>query len=162
MNKKIVKKTHHNLPLYVKSIQKTPNKKISSLFNQISSSIKKSKQKTRSSHKKFQKEKPLTSRNVNQRHRNTTPNISVSNTNQSDFMNPEEQLMKLKWKKMKKPATSSAVIKKFSKSLTDYEKSEILSYKEVYYFGLNIVKIVPSSPNNKGEDVYNQGYDDKS
>jgi hypothetical protein len=56
---------------------------------------------------------------------------------------------------MKKPASPSVVIKKFSKSLTDYEKSEILSYKEIYYFGLNIVKIVPSSPNLKRDDVYN-------
>ncbi len=54
------------------------------------------------------------------------------------------------------------VLNNFSDSLTHYEKLEIFNYKEIYYFGLNIVKINPHPDANwekKGEN--NWGYDDK-
>jgi dual specificity tyrosine-phosphorylation-regulated kinase 2/3/4 len=46
-------------------------------------------------------------------------------------------------------------LKLFLNNLTDYEKGEILEYKEVYFLGLNAPKI-------KGSPLlpHNYGYDD--
>ncbi len=63
---------------------------------------------------------------------------------------------------MKKPVGRKVILEQFSHSLTRYEKQEIRGYKEIYYFGLNIVKIQPDKNSNcQKKGLNNWGYDDK-
>ena len=56
------------------------------------------------------------------------------------------------------PLSGPKVLKHFLKrqELTEYEKSELLDYKQVYYLGLGCSKIKGSKQNQ-----YNFGYDDE-
>ena len=54
------------------------------------------------------------------------------------------------------PITAAKAIKLFMNHLTDYEKGEILDYKQVYYIGVGAKKIKGSPYQN-----YNSGYDDE-
>jgi hypothetical protein len=83
--------------------------------------------------------------------------------------NPKENILSLQnknyteiWEKMDKPVHRKVILEQFSHSLTHYEKLEIRGYRNIYYFGLNIVKIQPD-PNatctQKGPN--NWGYNDK-
>ena len=52
--------------------------------------------------------------------------------------------------------TAGKALKHFGNDLTDYEKGEIIDYKQVYYLGKSAAKI-------KGTPIhqYNYGYDDE-
>ena len=52
--------------------------------------------------------------------------------------------------------TPARALKLFISNLTDYEKGEILDYKQVYFLGIGSKKIRGNPLNS-----YNQGYDDE-
>lgn len=66
----------------------------------------------------------------------------------------QEELQEV-WKTIKTPCTPSTVLKNFITQLSNYEQNEILSYSEIYYFGLGSKKV----KNNLNSTNY--GYDDE-
>ena len=82
--------------------------------------------------------------------------ISTEQILQSYSCRANEQLEEMLevWKTMKIPCAPGVVLKNFGSQLSNYEQNEILSYSEVYYFGLGSKKI----KNNLNSTNY--GYDD--
>jgi dual specificity tyrosine-phosphorylation-regulated kinase 2/3/4 len=65
----------------------------------------------------------------------------------------QEELMEV-WKTMKPPCSAGVILKNFASQLSNYEQNEILSYSEIFYFGLGSKKV----KNNLNSA--NFGYDD--